>query len=140
MKTWLMPCIAVVMYASIMLSAGCIKKAENYQQFAVSFEWQGGGLQSPSPPIVVTNPPAGTAFFRVQMTDLDMTSFDHGGGVVPCTVKNGVATIEAGAIKGYRGPEPPALQRHQYMIKVFALNADQALVLGEGKAVRRYPQ
>lgn len=48
MKKWLMPCIAVVMYASIMLSAGCIKKAENYQQFAVSFEWQGGGLQSPA--------------------------------------------------------------------------------------------
>ena len=140
MKKWAIPCIAAFFYASIILSAGCVKKADNYQQLAVSFEWEGGGLQSPNPTITVSNPPSGTAFFRVQMTDLDMTSFDHGGGIVPCTINNGVATIAAGSVKGYRGPEPPAMQRHQYAIKVFALNADQTLVLGEGKAVRYYPQ
>lgn len=140
MKKWGMACIAVLMFASMVLATGCVKKAENYQQFAVNFEWQGGGLHSPNPAITVTNPPAGTAFLRVQMTDLDATSFDHGGGIVPCTVKNGVATIEAGSLKGYRGPEPPSMQRHQYMIKVFALNADQTMVLGEGKAVRSYPK
>lgn len=139
MKKWSTHCIALFFCASIMLSLGCIKKADNYQQFAVNFEWSGGGLSSPNPEITITNPPAGTGFFKVQMTDLDMTSFDHGGGTVPCTVKNGIATIEQGSLKGYRGPEPPMTQRHQYMIKVFALNMDQTLVLGEGKAVRSYP-
>ena len=139
MKKWSMLRIAVFFCASIMLSLGCVKKADNYQQLAVNFEWAGGGLSSPNPEIKITNPPAGTAFFKVQMTDLDMTSFDHGGGTVPSTIKNGMATIEQGSLKGYRGPEPPAAQSHRYMIKVFALNKDQTLVLGEGKAVRSYP-
>lgn len=139
MKKWNMLRIAVFFCATIILSMGCVKKADNYQQFAVNFEWAGGGLSSPNPEIKVTNPPAGTGFLKAQMTDLDMTSFDHGGGTVPCTIKNGIATIEQGALKGYRGPEPPMSQSHRYMIKIFALNMDQTLVLGEGKAVRSYP-
>ena len=95
-----------------------------------------GGLGSPSPSIKVSNIPKGTAFFKVKMTDLDMTSFDHGGGIVSYI---GGDVIPEGALKGYRGPEPPSGSVHRYEIVVQALSSDKSLILGEGKLTKRYP-
>lgn len=117
--------------------AGCVQatRAANYQPLTVSFNWAGGGLSAPSPEIRVTNVPAGTAFFQVKMTDLDMPGFNHGGGTVP----NDNGLIPAGTLRSFRGPEPPAGQKHTYAIKVIALSADKSVVLGEGQAQRSYP-
>ena len=113
---------------------GCVKKAENFQTMNIDYDLI-GGLGSPSPEIKMSNIPKGTAFLRVTMTDLDLTSFDHGGGTVAYT---GGDIIPEGALKGYRGPEPPA-GGHSYQIVVQALNSDKSLILGEGKLTKRYP-
>lgn len=131
--------ISMAGLALILLLSGCLgpKRAENVQSMSVSFEWQAGGCQlnSPNPKIVVANVPEGTAYLKVTMTDLDVSSFNHGGGTVEY---KGNGIVEAGALSGYKGPCPPA-GSHTYMFRVTALNGDQSLILGEGAAEKRYP-
>ena len=120
---------------------GCaIKRADTFQPLLVKFEWQGnaGSLSSPNPKITVDKIPAGTAFLQVQMRDLDRPNVNHGGGTVAYDGSTGV--IAVGALPGYRGPQPPAGERHTYVFKITALNADKSLVLGEGEASRVYPE
>lgn len=70
------------------------------------------------------------------MTDLDVPSYDHGGGIVSY---DGKGIIPVGSLKRYRGPNPPAGEQHRYKIVVRALNADKSLLLGEGAAMQKYP-
>lgn len=130
MKTNVLLCLIVSFFL-----VGCVKKADNCQTMMIDYTLI-GGLSSPSPTIKITNIPKGTAFFNVKMTDLDKTSFDHGGGTVAYT---GGDVIPEGALKGYRGPEPPAGAVHRYQIVVQSLNSDKSLILGEGKLTKRYP-
>jgi phosphatidylethanolamine-binding protein (PEBP) family uncharacterized protein len=130
----------VVMLGALILTAGCLgpKKSDDFQTLQVSFEWEGNGgsLSSPNPRIVVANVPKGTAFLRVRMNDLDRPQFDHGGGTV---AYDGSGTIAVGALKQYRGPQPPSNETHTYVITVTALNGDKSIALGSGKASRKYP-
>ncbi|MDR1659449.1 MAG: hypothetical protein LBR94_03790 [Desulfovibrio sp.] len=130
----------LILVSSLLIMAGCAvaKKADNFQTMTVNFEWRGnaGSLSSPNPEIHVSNVPAGTAFLQVRMKDLDYPH-NHGGGTVAYT---GSGVIPAGALKSYDGPQPPPGQTHTYVFTVTALNADKSLVLGEGKASRRYPE
>lgn len=127
----------LIVYVMLAMLAGCLgpKRADTFQEMAVTFEWNGhaGSPNSPSPEILIDNVPAGTAFFLVSMADLDMPSFNHGGGTVPYTGN----VIPVGALKSYVGPHPPST--HRYVIKVEALNTDKSLELGAGKAMRTYP-
>lgn len=129
--------IAVLLLFALCCS-GCFgpKKADNFQVLDVSFEWAGnaGSLSSPNPEITIKNVPAGTAFLEIRMTDLDSPTFDHGGGVL---AYDGTGVIPVGALKNYRGPEPPST--HRYVFRITALNADKSIALGEGKAMRKYP-
>ena len=62
-----------------------------------------------------------------------ITDFDHGGGEVEY---KGSGKIAENALDGYVGPCPPAV--HRYQITVQALNDKKELVLGRGKAVRKW--
>ena len=120
------------------LVSGCLgpKRVDNYKTMNVSFSFDttGCALNSPSPEIKIENVPDGTAFFQVSMVDLDVRSFNHGGG----TAENaGDGIIKKGALKGYKGPCPPS-GTHTYEFTVKALNGDKSLLLGEGKARSAY--
>ncbi|MFV0349658.1 MAG: YbhB/YbcL family Raf kinase inhibitor-like protein [Halodesulfovibrio sp.] len=121
--------------------AGCMgpKPVDNMAEMQVEFDFVGGGCQlsSPNPELHVVNVPEGTSFLKVRMTDLDMTSYNHGGGTVPYS---GKGFVEAGALKAYQGPCPPSGTSHKYVFDVQALNADQTLMLGRGKAAKKFSQ
>ena len=68
------------------------------------------------------------------MKDLDFMNMDHGGCEVPYTGPN---TISEGALSTYLGPCPE--ETHSYEITVQAMSEDKKLILGHGKAVRKYP-
>lgn len=132
--------VLAVLCAALLVS-GCMgpKKVDTFQTMDVRFEWNGNAgsfTSSPNPEIFVSNVPAGTAFFEVKMVDLDRPNTNHGGGTIPYT---GEGVIPVGSLDSYRGPQPPAPEVHTYVITVRALNADKSLLLGEGKASRKYP-
>ncbi|KAA0680253.1 phospholipid-binding protein [Neorhizobium sp. P12A] len=81
-----------------------------------------------SPAISVAGAPAGTASYKVSMSDRDAPGFNHGGGTVAA---NG-GTIPRGALKSFTGPCPPT-GKHTYDITVLALDAG-GKVLAAGKA------
>ncbi len=119
--------------------AGCqsVPLAENAAQLGVKFEWpKKSGCGMVSPEILVTNIPAGTRYLKADMTDLDMPSYPHGGGLVEYS---GTGKIAAGALKSFEGPCPPG-GAHRYEFIVRALNAEKTVALGEGKAMRSYPE
>jgi phosphatidylethanolamine-binding protein (PEBP) family uncharacterized protein len=132
--------IRIVVIACILMAVcACdsTKIADNASTLIVDFEWtKNSGCSDTSPPISVTNIPPGTKYLRVMMVDLDYMVYDHGGGEVSY---NGSAIIMEGALKPYAGPCPPGVT-HSYQITVQALSADKKLILGHGKAVRKYPQ
>jgi phosphatidylethanolamine-binding protein (PEBP) family uncharacterized protein len=88
------------------------------QDFAIDFSWKGTSKCSDrSPTIQLSNVPAGTKSLDVQMVDLDVPNFKHGGSKVAF---GGESEIAAGAVR-YIGPCPPS-GRHSYRIRVTALD------------------
>jgi hypothetical protein len=85
-----------------------------------------------SPAIRVGGVPAGTAALAVEMVDLDLAGFDHGGGRVPLAPgMRGEAVIPEGALDGWMGPCPPTGSDHRYEMRVRALDgAGRALAGG----------
>jgi phosphatidylethanolamine-binding protein (PEBP) family uncharacterized protein len=112
------------------------KVSENASGLDVNFEWtKASACSNISPEIIVTNIPSETKFLKVEMVDLDLTTYDHGGGEV---AHDGSNTISEGALKSYAGPCPPTGVEHSYEITVQALNANKKIILGQGKAVRTF--
>ena len=98
----------------------------------VEWEWKSGHkCYYKSPQINLTGVPDSTVKFSVKMVDLDMTSFNHGGGKVD---NDGSGVIREGALSYYKGPCPPA-GGHQYEITVNAMDASGSMI-AKGKAVR----
>jgi phosphatidylethanolamine-binding protein (PEBP) family uncharacterized protein len=117
---------------------GCnaTKVSENASALDVSFEWTKKSVCSNiSPTIIVDNIPKETKYLQVEVVDLNMKSYDHGGGEV---TYDGLNTIKEGALKSFDGPCPPPRTEHSYEITVKALSADKKLILGHGKAIRKY--
>ncbi|MEP7454130.1 phospholipid-binding protein [Phyllobacterium sp. SB3] len=86
----------------------------------ISFEWGPTKkcFDSNTPPIKLTDVPAGTAQLDVKMIDTNAIGFSHGGGKVAYT---GQSALPYGAVK-YKGPCPPS-GTHYYSITVKALDA-----------------
>lgn len=104
------------------------------QGFAIDFSWQGVSKCSDrSPAIQLVNVPPGTATLDVQMVDLDVPGFKHGGSKVAYA---GGGEIPAGAVR-YVGPCPPT-GRHSYRLRVTALDA-QGKTLGSADRTREFP-
>ncbi|MCB1416357.1 MAG: hypothetical protein KDJ64_08075 [Nitratireductor sp.] len=77
--------------------------------------------------------PDGTAKIRFKMKDLNVPSYNHGGGTV---TYSGGSTIAPGAFN-YKSPCPPN-GAHNYQWTATALDA-KGKKLGEAKATKRYP-
>lgn len=117
----------------VVLATLAAERAEA-QGFAIDFSWAGVGKCSDrSPAIALAQVPAGTRSLDVQMVDLDVPSFRHGGSAVPF---NGETEIPAGAVR-YVGPCPPS-GRHAYRIRVTALDAT-GKPLGVADQTREFP-
>jgi phosphatidylethanolamine-binding protein (PEBP) family uncharacterized protein len=102
----------------------------------VAFSWEGiRACEHDSPEIKVSNVPEGTTELRVQLKDLSLPVWNHGGGNV---AYDGSGLIPAGALTlGYNGPCPPN-ERHKYEFSVMAVNAD-GKIIGFGKARQSFP-
>ena len=122
---------------SLTMLAGCVaaKRAANFQTMTLDYALI-GGLSSPNPEIKLTNVPPETAFLKVSMKDHHSPQFNHGSDII---AYDGSGRVPKGALKSYRGPQPPSGEVHRYEIIVQALNADKSLVLGEGSLVKNFP-
>ncbi len=112
--------------------------------FTINFDWADLKLCTSGQPNTVQNPkfvlsnvPEGTKYIIFRMTDLDVPSYDHGGGKIEYT---GQEVIESGAFK-YQSPCPPN-GSHRYEWKAYAKNKKGmfAKTLGTAKTVKQYPQ
>ena len=108
--------------------------------FTVDWEWKVSHKCSPtSPALVVSGIPSEAKSLQVAMVDLDLTSFNHGGGDV---AHSGVAsvTIPEGALKSYQGPCPPNFSGsgHNYQFTVKAIAADGQTELARGSKTKAF--
>lgn len=106
----------------------------------LSFSWGDIPLCTSGRPGVVPNPaftlsevPDGTEWVNFRMTDLDVPTYDHGGGRVAVT---GDGTVTPGAFS-YRSPCPPG-QVHTYEWVAEAVGGGK--VLAVARAERPYPE
>lgn len=114
--------------------SGCQSVPQDAAHLDVGFHFSPSNrCSSINPPITVSGAPAKTTKYAVHMTDLDKPDYNHGGGTVVASGN----TIPSGALKGYKGPCPPA-GPHRYEISVKALDATGAVV-GYGKSSQRFP-
>ena len=110
--------------------------------FEISFEWGNLKLCNTGSPNTVSNPefvlkdvPEGTKFIRFKLTDRDVPSYDHGGGVVAW---EGQKTISPGAFK-YKSPCPPG-GAHSYEWTATAQSKKSGGKIAVAKAKRDYPE
>jgi phosphatidylethanolamine-binding protein (PEBP) family uncharacterized protein len=112
-------------------------------EFTLSFEWgdiplctTGHPNTVPNPKFVLSNIPAGTKFIQFKLTDLDVPSYDHGGGIVAYT---GTDTIEPGAFE-YKSPCPPSgSHRYRWTATAKAKTGFFSGSLGKAQVTRTYP-
>jgi hypothetical protein len=100
--------------------------------FTASFRWCSG-----SPAFTLNAVPKGTVKIELEMTDLNVPNFRHGGGSI---VYAGQKSIPCGAFSaGFVGPSPPPPQVHTYEFDIRALGADGG-TLARTKARRKFPE
>ena len=102
---------------------------------SVTFDWgkTKACFDPNSPPFVVNGVPKDTVRLIFQMTDLNVPTYRHGGGVVAYT---GQKSIPYGAFQ-YKGPCPP--QPHVYQFNVQAMDG-KGKVLATATARKRFPR
>lgn len=112
------------------------------QDFSIRFQWGNIPLCTNGSPNRVTNPrfevrhvPEGTRFIRFRLVDLDVPTYNHGGGVV---VWSGAREIARGAFR-YKSPCPPN-GAHTYEWTATAQSKRGGGVLATAKARRAYPE
>lgn len=134
--------ILLSLAVAFFLIAGCVgpQVDPNAVTLGVKFSWKGikkGSKKSPK--IIVTKIPRRTVKLKIKLKDLDVTSWNHGGGEVAYKpTKRRVKVIRAGALKkGYNGPNPPG-GSHRYQFTVHAIDA-KGVIVGIGKAMKKYP-
>ena len=125
----------VLAFALALASCQTTKDAANVAPLEVQFDWTlQDKCNGTSPAFIVRGIPAGTASLSFRMTDLDVPSYDHGGGTV---ANDGSGKVARGAFT-YVGPCPPS-GSHRYQFAVTALNASGDTILGRGTAMRVFP-
>jgi hypothetical protein len=122
---------------SFFLICSCTSDSKDVPSMGVDFKWQpiDYGSQE-NPEIKLTSVPEGTKRFFVSLVDLNISTYDHGGGFVD---NDGSGIIARGTIKGnYNGPAPwlPDMV-HDYEINVKAYDEDEK-VIGMGKKVETF--
>jgi phosphatidylethanolamine-binding protein (PEBP) family uncharacterized protein len=123
---------------SFLLVSGCAttKVAPDAVDLTVDFSWEGiKRCSNHSPEINVSGIPPTTKSFKVELKDLDVPTWDHGGGAV---TNDGSGLIPPGSLKsGYNGPCPPS-GSHSYQFTVKAVN-EAGIIIGIGKATKKFP-
>ena len=124
---------SVVVGLSVLTGCAGAPVSKNLVKMDVDFNWTSrSGCSAVSPPINLSNVPAGTQQIKVHMIDKQYPMFNHGGGEVTYAGN----TLPEGALKSYYGPCPPN-GSHDYEMTVNALDAN-GVVVGRGKAVRAF--
>ena len=110
-------------------------------EFKISFDWAGLKSCTSGRPNVVKNPafkvsgvPAGTTVIQFKMKDLDVPSYNHGGGWVKMSADG---TAPVGAFK-YKSPCPPS-GSHTYQWTAVAKTKKSGKVLAKAAAALKYP-
>lgn len=122
----------------VLIVAGCasVPVAPGAASLDVSVSWTAkSGCSKISPPLVIKNLPADAKVIEVRMVDLNMPSFNHGGGDFQFA---GSDVVAEGALKYFNGPCPPS--QHSYKFTVKALNSDKSKIVGIGEVVKKYPE
>lgn len=109
-------------------------------EFRISFEWgnipdcrTGKPNRVGSPAFVLDGVPAGTTVIEFKLTDLDVPSYNHGGG----KVKVGQDGKMPFGVFKYKSPCPPGgVHRYQWTATAKAGNK----VLATAAATRKYPE
>ena len=97
------------------------------QTLNVDFKWMlKHQCSKSSPELKVENITKGTVEMRIQMIDLDMRTFNHGGG----NLKNEAGfpvtfTIAEGALQSYTGPCPPNFSSFGHDYEFFVVAVDK---------------
>ena len=97
------------------------------QTLNVDFKWMlKHQCSKSSPELKVENIPKSTVEMRIQMIDLDMRTFNHGGG----NLKNEAGfpstfTIAEGALQSYTGPCPPNFSSFGHDYEFFVVAVDK---------------
>lgn len=107
---------------------------------AVDWQWKKSHrCSNTSPALALSGIPEGAATLAVTLVDLDVPSYDHGGGSVP-HAGGATAAIAEGALKNYRGPCPPNFSGagHDYEFTVRALAADGKTVLAQASRKKNF--
>lgn len=121
----------VILVAFLLTGCGA-KVAQNAAKLDVAYQWsESDQCSRVSPKISVSGIPPGTTQLKATLHDLDVPSWDHGGGKV---VYTGQPSIKKGELKsGYNGPCPPS-GTHTYQFKVKAIDAEGTIIgLGDAK-------
>lgn len=127
---------SVFSFVGVLALAGCAApESENVTQLTVDFSWQNVSRCTTTPPTFqIGGIPSTTKTLTFSMMDLNVPTFQHGGGRI---TYSGSSSVPAGAFS-YRGPCPPAGSTHRYEFTVNALDAD-GRVVARGKAMRQFP-
>ena len=124
---------ALAVFAAGIALAACSEIPEDAAELGVDFTFQERHRCSEtSPAIRVSGAPESTVGYRVKLVDLDVPSFNHGGG----EVSQSSGRIRPGALESYIGPCPP-IGTHTYEFRVSALDADGRIV-GYGTATQEF--
>ena len=129
---------------SLGLGAGVAAGPAQAAEFRISFNWSGLKLCTSGRPNTVANPaftvkgvPKGTKFIQFRLVDLDVPSYNHGGGVVAIS-KDG--KIPRGAFK-YKSPCPPnGTHTYEWTATAKTKKGFGGQKLGVAKAQRKYPK
>jgi len=99
--------------------------------FSMNFRWCGSG----SPVFSLSGVPKGTATLQFHMVDLDVPSYNHGGGTV---AYKGQSSVACGALTNYSPPSPPS-GSHSYQITATAFGPGNSS-LGTASFTRKFPE
>ncbi len=115
---------AVVLAGSLLVA--CAPTATGYRDLpqmrvAVRFDLENLCAGSQSPPIALTNVPAGTARYRVKLSNMSVLVQTPRDWTI--VVPDEPALVPIGALPGYTGPCPGEFQRFNYRLEILALDA-----------------
>jgi len=129
-----------ILFISILIA---FSASSNAEEFSIEFDWSNLKKCTSGRPNTVANPmftmnnvPKTTKWIYFKLVDLDVRSYNHGGGWVEYT---GQSTVEPGAFK-YKSPCPPN-GKHKYQWTASAKNKKSSFggTIESATASKMYP-